>query len=99
MYLNPVNASNQTFGCSGLSNFKHIVIYWIGPLFATILVCLINNYTSTETHIKAAETKRDQHKKHKDHQNDHPSGDMKHSIHQETKGVRKRIQKTKSSKT
>lgn len=33
-YLNPLNATNQHFGCRGLSNVEHVVVYWLGPLAA-----------------------------------------------------------------
>jgi len=46
-YLNPVNASNQTWGCAGTSHLEHILIYWLGPLAATALTVLARN------HVKA----------------------------------------------
>ena len=33
--MNPLNASNQTFGCHGATPTEHIVVYWIGPMIAT----------------------------------------------------------------
>ncbi|CAD5114723.1 DgyrCDS3766 [Dimorphilus gyrociliatus] len=41
MFANPVNASNQMFGCSGLTKSEHIFIYWVSPLAATITLYLI----------------------------------------------------------
>lgn len=34
-YLNPINASNQCFGCHGATIAEHLAVYWIGPLLAT----------------------------------------------------------------
>ena len=43
MYLNPVNATNQTFGCQGASVLEHVLIYWAGPICATLLAIIIHN--------------------------------------------------------
>ncbi|ELU12507.1 hypothetical protein CAPTEDRAFT_65598, partial [Capitella teleta] len=40
-YLNPINATNQTFGCRGISSLHHVIIYWAGPLVSTALVAYI----------------------------------------------------------
>lgn len=31
-YLNPLNASNQTFGCHGTTVVEHLFVYWFGPI-------------------------------------------------------------------
>ena len=57
-YLNPINATNQTFGCDGVSVWEHIAIYWVGPLSATVLstrlhphlVAQWTNYCRASTH-------------------------------------------------
>jgi len=40
-YLNPVNATNQNWGCDGEDPFVHIFVYWIGPLVATAVVLVV----------------------------------------------------------
>ena len=37
MYLNPINASTQTFLCKGTSAPEHLLVYWVGPLLATAI--------------------------------------------------------------
>lgn len=37
MYANPLNASNQTFGCEGMTILEHLLIYWVAPLSATVI--------------------------------------------------------------
>ena len=46
-YLNPINATNQTFGCRGVSLLEHLVVYWLGPLGAAALGTYIH------PHLKA----------------------------------------------
>lgn len=41
MFANPVNATTQMFGCSGLTKIEHVFIYWISPLMATLTVFLL----------------------------------------------------------
>jgi len=36
MYLNPINATNQTFGCHGTGKLEHLIVYWGAPFAATI---------------------------------------------------------------
>ena len=36
LYMNPLNASNQTIGCHGNTILEHLLVYWIGP-FATVV--------------------------------------------------------------
>ena len=37
MYGNPLNATNQTFGCDGITAVEHFIVYWMGPLSATLI--------------------------------------------------------------
>ncbi|PAA76078.1 hypothetical protein BOX15_Mlig008191g3, partial [Macrostomum lignano] len=32
MYVNPANATAQTFGCEGSQPWEHVTVYWLGPL-------------------------------------------------------------------
>ena len=40
--MNPVNASNQTFGCDGIGAAEHIFVYWAGPLLAAALAAVVH---------------------------------------------------------
>ena len=44
--MNPVNASNQTFGCAGISVWEHIFVYWAGPLLASALAVIVQRRLS-----------------------------------------------------
>ncbi|CAH1788748.1 unnamed protein product [Owenia fusiformis] len=44
MFLNPANASVQTFGCDGVSTVEHIFIYTIGPMVATALAYKLHSH-------------------------------------------------------
>ena len=35
MYLNPVNATNQTFGCHGPLLVEFVAVYWLAPFLGT----------------------------------------------------------------
>ncbi|XP_064647978.1 aquaporin-11-like isoform X2 [Lineus longissimus] len=37
MYLNPANATIQTYGCRGNSRAEYIVVYWCGPLIGAAI--------------------------------------------------------------
>lgn len=37
MYINPANATVQTFGCQGSQAWEHITVYWLGPFSGTWL--------------------------------------------------------------
>ena len=37
MYLNPVNATNQTFGCHGPLLVEFVAVYWLAPFLGTAL--------------------------------------------------------------
>jgi hypothetical protein len=55
MYLNPLNASNQTFGCDGTSAISHLIVYWVGPLLATSATAIFLsglNRNSTDAKIR-----------------------------------------------
>ena len=43
-YLNPINASNQTYGCHGASTLEHLLVYWVGPLVATMLTVSLKQH-------------------------------------------------------
>ena len=47
--MNPINASNQTFGCKGLTTIEHLLTYWVSPLAAAVIVPCIFYYVTTET--------------------------------------------------
>ena len=53
--MNPINASNQTFGCKGLSNTYHLLTYWLAPLTAAVIVPLIIHKYSKGTGSNAKE--------------------------------------------
>ena len=42
-YLNPINATNQTFGCKGLAFIDFVIVYWVAPLLATALAFKAQN--------------------------------------------------------
>ena len=48
MYLNPLNATNQHFGCDGISAAEHITIYWIGPLLASAVATRSYDLVATD---------------------------------------------------
>ena len=37
MYMNPINATNQTFGCRGINVLEHIFVYWVSVFLAGVL--------------------------------------------------------------
>ncbi len=43
-FVNPVNASNQTFGCHGTSALEHIIIYWLGPMTGAACGVVLRNH-------------------------------------------------------
>ena len=44
MYLNPINATNQTFGCHGTGTLEHLVVYWGAPFVATACACAMQRH-------------------------------------------------------
>lgn len=43
MYLNPVNATNQTYGCHGPWFVEFVLVYWIAPFLGTALAVVTQN--------------------------------------------------------
>ncbi len=65
--MNPVNASNQTFGCHGTSPLEHIFVYWGAPLLAAaIAVVLHRNLAELTMSVKSQEMKMASQKKKND---------------------------------
>lgn len=44
MYLNPINATNQSFGCRGVTALDHFLIYWVGPLAAAFIATRLHTW-------------------------------------------------------
>ena len=61
MYMNPVNASNQTFGCAGISVWEHIFVYWGGPLLASALAVIVQRRLSeiVKSNLKSIAIEKD----------------------------------------
>lgn len=61
MYMNPIKASNQTFGCDGTSVSEHIFVYWVGPLLASVLAVIVHRRLShlVRTHAKLSKSPDD----------------------------------------
>ena len=59
--MNPVNASNQTFGCAGISVWEHIFVYWGGPLLASALAVIVQRRLSeiTKSNLKSISIDKD----------------------------------------
>ncbi|KAI0231886.1 hypothetical protein LSAT2_017767 [Lamellibrachia satsuma] len=55
MYLNPINATNQTFGCHGTGRLEHLVVYWGAPFAATVCACVTQRHLCDVWKTMAAE--------------------------------------------
>ena len=42
MYMNPVNAFNQEFGCRGVNRYEHLLVYSVGPMIAAAVAASIH---------------------------------------------------------
>ncbi len=66
MYCNPINATNQTFGCDGSTVLEHLFVYWVGPLSATALVVFLHDRiqgTRPATELRALKDETDEDRK------------------------------------
>ncbi|XP_074659014.1 aquaporin-11-like [Tubulanus polymorphus] len=54
MYLNPANATAQTWNCVGNTKLEYVLVYWIGPLVGVSLGVVIHEHLRRLWHALAA---------------------------------------------